>query len=269
MIAGLPAAAVSSSPSRVTPGRRLANADDPHSRHTAGRVAPHLPHTSTPGSSECDGALAALAPREGAASAARQQPRPSGRVDHADHPTVVIAEVADQRRRQQRAPPRFLVRSVDDVEDRPAVALARRGRSVPPARQCRAVTVGHGDTNTTGTSASRQRSTTTSRACQVGLLSLCNASSCSSITTAAAMPGHGAHAAVRVPITTSTPPAAARPLVGHDRDRQPGSPQPGTHRRVPARAPARRPTSGRGRRRCTRTGAGRRSVAVGALPRPR
>ena len=76
-----------------------------------------------------NGALTALATGERTAAATRQEPCPSRRVEHADHPTIVVAKVPDQRRRQQRAPPRFLIRPVDHVDDRPAVALARGGRA--------------------------------------------------------------------------------------------------------------------------------------------
>ena len=78
-----------------------------------------------------------------------------------------------------------------------------------PEAAARPATVGHGDTSSTGAPALRARSTTTSRACHVGLRSSCSASSCSSSTTTAARSGHGAQAADRAPMTTSTPAAAA------------------------------------------------------------
>ena len=105
------------------------------------------------------------------------------------------------------------------VVDRPG-APSRSPTAASPT------TVGHGDTSSTGAPARRARSTTTSRACHVGLRSSCSASSCSSRTTTAARSGHGAHAATRDPMTTSTPAAAAAHSCGHTATLQPGPAQP-------------------------------------------
>ncbi|MFM2182646.1 MAG: hypothetical protein RJB61_940 [Actinomycetota bacterium] len=74
--------------------------------------------------------------------------------------------------------------------------------------QCRAASVGAGEISQHEAPARRARSTSTSRACHVGDRSSWYDSSCSSMTTTAASPSHGAHAALRLPTTTSTPPAA-------------------------------------------------------------
>ena len=102
-----------------------------------------------------------------------------------------------------------------------------------PASSSMATSVGIGDTYTTGTPARKHRSAITSRACHVGDRSSWSASSCSSITIAAAIPAHGIHAADRVPTTTSTPPGRGRPVVGNERDGGPGPAEPrGEQRRV-------------------------------------
>ena len=172
---------------------------------------------------QTDGRLAALAPRQRPARPAGQHPCPPGRVVHAHHGPRVVAQVGDQRRRDER---RFhgssRLRSTTSTIGQPAALVVDRR---PPQRSptaARPPTVGHGDTSTTGTPARRARSMTTSRACHVGLRSSCSASSCSSRTTTAASRGHGAHAAARAPMTTSTPAAASAQSCGHDGHRQPG-----------------------------------------------
>ena len=120
---GRPAAASSSSRSRVTPGRRLANPDPPHSRHTGGRSAPHRAQWNADSSDRLDRRVAPLAPGERATGPARQHASPPRRVVHADDLRVGPAQLADQRRRQERRLPRLLVRAVDDVDDRPAGTL--------------------------------------------------------------------------------------------------------------------------------------------------
>ena len=87
---------------------------------------------------------------------------------------------------------------------RPRTALRKRNRRPRPAS-----IVGAGDTTLQAAPARVARSSSTSRACQVGTRSSCNASSASSTTTALARSGTGASAAMRPP-TTTHPPAAAR-----------------------------------------------------------
>ncbi len=99
-------------------------------------------------------------------------------------------------------------RSTTSTMGHPLRSSSIDGRRSRPPTASSPLTVGHGETSSTGTPARRPRSTATSRACHVGLRSSCRASSCSSTTTTAARSRHGAHAAARAPMTTSTPAAA-------------------------------------------------------------
>ena len=117
---GRPAAASSSSRSRVTPGRRLANPDaaafEAHRRSigsASGAVERRLV-------GQAHRRVAPLAPGERATGPAREHASSPRRVVDADDPRVGPAKFADQRRRQERRLPRLLVRAVDDVDDRPA-----------------------------------------------------------------------------------------------------------------------------------------------------
>jgi hypothetical protein len=100
------------------------------------------------------------------------------------------------------------LRSTTSTIGHDARSASIAGRTSTWSTAARPVTVGQGDTSTQAAPARRARSTTTSRACHVGLRSSCSDSACSSTTTAAASRGHGAQAAARAPTTTSTPPAA-------------------------------------------------------------
>ena len=103
------------------------------------------------------------------------------------------------------------VRSTMVIFGQAARSRVNGGWTTPdsPAAVTTAVSEGAGEISRCGTPLRRHRSTRTSRACQVGARSSCSASSCSSMTTADAISGHGAHAADLGPITTSTPPIAA------------------------------------------------------------
>ncbi len=118
------------------------------------------------------------------------------------------------------------LRSTTSTIGHPARSASIDGFVSRPRAAESPATVGHGDTSTTGAPARRARSTTTSRACHVGLRSSCSASSCSSTTTTAARSGHGAHAADRAPMTTSTPAGGRRPLLRGVGDGQTRPPQP-------------------------------------------
>ena len=154
-----------------------------------------------------------------------------------------LAQMADQRRRDQRALPRLLGGAVDELERRPAGALVGDRRPPHPvAGPVRARRPsGTARPARTARRARAARSTATSRACHVGVRSSCSASSCSSSTTIAARSGHGAHAAARAPIDDVD---AARGRASHSL----GHAAPPTARRGAGgrRAPApRRPTGGR------------------------
>ena len=226
---GRPAAASSSSRTLVTPGRRLANAEPPHTAHTGGRSAPQRGQARVPSSAS----PTAASQRSHRVSdrqlrQARSRARPGVLCTHT---TVVPGrrrwaisgdETNDVRHGSSRE--RSTSSTIGQLVR--STSTARR-TNAPPAPVAAAVPtiVGHGEVSTTGTPARRARSSATSRACHVGLRSSCSASSCSSTTTMAARSGHGAHTAARAPITTSTPLAAADHSVGAKRDRQPGPPQ--------------------------------------------
>ncbi len=112
-------------------------------------------------------------------------------------------------------------RSTTSTIGHPARADDTGNRNSAPPTASTPVTVGHGDVATTRAPARRARSTSTSRACQVGARSSCSDSSCSSTTIAVASPGHGAHAAARAPTTTSTPAAARAHSRGTTATRRP------------------------------------------------
>ena len=112
-------------------------------------------------------------------------------------------------------------RSTTSTIGHPARADDTGNRTSEPPTASTPVTVGHGDVATTRAPARRARSTSTSRACQVGARSSCSDSSCSSTTIAVASPGHGAHAAARAPTTTSTPAAARAHSRGTTATRRP------------------------------------------------
>ena len=177
--AGRLAAASSSSRSRVTPGRRLANRPAPHTQadrrphrvaaraHELAVVVEH--HRRVAPLATCE--LAAL-------SAGQQRARPvvllthttvrSGRGVERSAPTSrATASTAPRRcgRRRRRAASRARSRSCGGLVNGPHSS---------------AVNVGHGETSSTGTSSRRHRSITTSRACHVGEPSSWSASSCSS-----------------------------------------------------------------------------------------
>ena len=206
--AGRLAAASSSSRSLVTPGRRLANRPPPQCRQTWGRIVPHRRHLRRSSSSSTT------------AASQRSHLVSSRHCRHASRrarPVVLLMHTtvrAGSRRcamssavTSDRFHGSTSLRSMTSTIGQPARSRSRGGRVNGPHSS--AVSVGHGDTSNNRAPARRHRSTSTSRACQVGEPSSWSASSCSSRTTAAAMPGHGAHAAVRPPITTSTPAAAA------------------------------------------------------------
>ena len=217
---GRPAAASSSSRRRVTPGRRLANPDAPHSRHTGGRSSPHRPHRNLE-SSESATAASHRSQRASALHArqARIRPRPgvlwtqttrtSGR-----RSSLISAE--DSSEDLQGSSP---LRSTTSTIGHPARSASVGSRTAGRPIDANPVTLGHGEVASTGTPARLARSATTSRACHVGDRSSCSVSSCSSITTAARMPGHGAHAAARAPITTFAPDAARAHCSRHHRGR--------------------------------------------------
>lgn len=203
----VPDAAASSSRSRDTPGRSTLKRPAPHWAHTTGRCEPQREHRST-ASSGCATAASHTSQRAMVAHDAQASSRAR---------PVVLSTQATRA-------PRWMCRSSVDVSSDVAVHGASRLRSTTsrigqPARSSsrdgaksgphpRASSVGAGDTSTHAAPARRARSATTSRACHVGARSSCNASSCSSSTTAAARPGTGAHAAALAPTTTSAPAAA-------------------------------------------------------------
>ena len=204
--------AAGSRPGEVGERRRPAHAGTP-----AGRTVPQRRHTSVPSSAS----PTAASQRSQRASdlqlrQARMRARPGVLCTHTTVRSAV-AQVGDQRRRDQRRLPRLVAAAVDDLDDRPAGALVvdRRARQPVADRGQPDDASGTATPAAPARRARRARSTTTSRACHVGLRSSCSASSCSSTTTTAARSGHGAHAATRDPMTTSTPAAAAAHSCGH------------------------------------------------------
>ena len=187
---GRPAAASSSSRSRVTPGTQVGErrraALQAH-RRAHGAAAPAHQRAVV---GEPDRRVAHRAAGQRPAAAAGQDPGPARRVVHAH----------DGARRTRRWAISGDVTSdvfhgssrlrSTTLDDRPAGALlVDRRAHQPVADAASPLTVGHGDTSSTGTPARRARSTATSRACHVGLRSSCSASSCSSMTTIAASVG--------------------------------------------------------------------------------
>ena len=223
----VPAAAASSSRSRVTPGRIVRNRPAPHCWHTTGRSVPQRRQRSTSLVGLGDGGLAHLAAGDRAAGRAGQQPGPARGVEHAHDPRAARGGGASSGDDSSEVVVHGASRprSTTSTIGQPARSSARDTVNSRP--QPRASSVGAGETSTQGTPARRARSTTTSRACQVGARSSWRASSCSSSTTTAARPATGAHAAARAPITTSAPAAAEAQSRGMEGDGQPGPPQPG------------------------------------------
>ena len=129
---GRPAAASSSSRSRVTPGRRLANADAPHCRHTGGRTVPQRRHAQRAVVGEPDGGVADRAAGQRPARPAGQDPGPARRVVHAHDACGRVAQVGDQRRRHERRLPRLVAAAVDQLDDRPAGPLLVDRRAHQP-----------------------------------------------------------------------------------------------------------------------------------------
>ena len=134
---GRPAAASSSSRKRVTPGRKLANLVAPHTRHTDRPLEPTAAADQHAVVGQADGSLAALTPSQRATRSAGEDARSSERVLYADDRPLLVAQVGDQRRRDERSLPRLLPPAVDDLDDRPPAALAVDRR--PPQA------VAHGD----------------------------------------------------------------------------------------------------------------------------
>ncbi len=192
------------------PGRRLRNAVPPQFRHTGGRTRAQRGQTRVPSS---DSATAA-SHRAHRASVrhvrqARIRARPGVLCTHTTvrsglRRCLISGDVTSDVFHGSSRP-----RSTTSTNGQPARSSSIAGRRRRSPTAASPATVGHGDTSSTSAPARRARSTATSRACHVGLRSSCSASSCSSTTTTVARSGHGAHAAARAPITTSTPPAAA------------------------------------------------------------
>ena len=107
----------------------LAEPGHPRAQVGEARSAAHLAHRWALGGTtgahqpvvvaEPDSSLTTSAAQEGAARPAGEDPRSPRGVVHADDPVLRPAQLADQRRRQQRRSPRLLVAAVDDVDDRP------------------------------------------------------------------------------------------------------------------------------------------------------
>ena len=130
---GRPAAASSSSRSRVTPGRRLANARAPHAWHTAGRVVPQRRQASVPSSAS----PTAASQRSQRASdrqvrQASMRARPGVLCTHttvrsASRRWAISGDVtSDVFHGSSRG-------AVDDLDDRPAGALVVDRRAPQPA----------------------------------------------------------------------------------------------------------------------------------------
>ncbi len=149
---GRPAAASSSSRNLVTPGRRLANAEAPHDQahRRPGLTAATARERAVVG--QPDRCLAPCAAHERPAAAAGEDAAASRRVVHAHDRAVVVAEVPDQRRRDERRLPRLVAAAVDDLDDRPAGPLVvdRRADEAVADRRQPAHGSGHGDTSSTG-----------------------------------------------------------------------------------------------------------------------
>ena len=196
----------------MTPGRRLANAAAPHARHTGGRtsaaaragqgavVGQRRPRPRSARTGPASGSCGR--PGSGPARACCARTRPSGRV----------AQVGDQRRRDERRLPRLVAPAVDDLDDRPAGALVVDRRPPQPAPDSgqRRLTVGHGDTSSTGDA---RRGGPARRRRRGRATSGCAPPAAPRRARRRRRPrpgrGHGAHAAARAPMTTSTPAAAA------------------------------------------------------------
>ena len=179
----------------------------PQLRHTGGRTVPHRRHDELVVGVgwRPPRRTARTAPSRRSATQASSAARPLRLSTHTTRPSAtqrLHQPVGEQARSAD-----VLVAPVDRRRPR-ASRRARPGATGPRSSpQASASRVGTGETSTHGTPARRARSTTTSRACQVGARSCCQRSSCSSSTTTAARSGTGAHAAARVPTTVA--PAAA------------------------------------------------------------
>ena len=133
-----------------------------------------------------------------------------------------IAQMLDQRRGQQRPLPRLLSRAVDELEDRPAVALLGDGGRAETSRRPRATQRPMGTATPARTARrragparwrrrGRARSATAPPATPRRARRARRSSAC---------PAHGAHTALRPPTTTSTPGGGTCPLL---RDARPSS----------------------------------------------
>ena len=233
---GRPAAASSSSRSRVTPGRRLAKPGS--AAHLAHRraLAPHRRQTSRPSSPS---------PTAASQRVQRSRARHVRQARIRARPVVLCTQTTRHSGRRS-----WRINADDSSEVRHGSSSLRSTMSTigQPARSSSTAQAderaarrrrrrrpsGTVSSAAPAAPARRARSITTSRACHVGLRSSCNVSSCSSMTTATPNSGHGAHAAPRAPITTSTPAAAQCPLSRARRRRaaragraRPPSPRPG------------------------------------------
>ena len=201
------AAFSNSSRRRVTPGRSLEIADDEQTAHTGGLERWHTGHSSLPSSNSTRVLLHASH---------------LTRTPHERHPRSraipLVLEMHTTRRLRSRRTSTNSPETSDLLhtgsDDRSITstlghpARSRSGEGANTFRACEPTTVGVAEIRSNDAPLSRQRSARTSRACHVGILSSWSDSSCSSNTTAAARSGHGAKAAERAPMTTSTPPRA-------------------------------------------------------------
>ena len=107
------------------------------------------------------------------------------------------------------------LRRCDRRRRRSASRPARARRTNALSGPCSsAVRVGQGDTRSTGAPARRAVRSTTTCVHARSVTPVLERLSCSSTTTTAASPGHGPQAAIRLPITTSVPPAATAQSCG-------------------------------------------------------
>ena len=161
---------------------------------------PHRRHTSRPSSSS---------PTAASQRSHRTRDRHARQARTRARPVMLLTQTTDRESsrstsisadvRSERFHGSSLRRSTTVTIGQPARSRSRGGWTTPAAPSVSTATnVGAGDTATIGTPARRHRSATTSRACHVGVRSSCSASSCSSITSAEAIPAHGIQAALRI-----------------------------------------------------------------------
>ena len=238
----------------------------PHTlAHRPGAPSPQRRQTSVPVVGEPDRGLAPLAALRATGTTGRRAGGPDPACCARRRRSGRRGGGGDQRRRDERRAAtarRGCGRRSRRSANRPARRRSTGARSAPahsgePDRRSGTATPAAPARRPAGPARRRRRARATS-----GLRSSCSASSCSSTTTIAARSGHGAHTAVRAPITTSTPPAAAAHSSRHVR-RPSGRPAAGGSRRA---GPVGRRASRRASARAGRRGEHRHDVVARRQP---